>query len=80
MDLLSISNVQKDAFHMAMAMLQSTSLEPKAGAFISRVIHHALEVFSSIEHVVKENVKVMFELEKLKGEKSAYEQSKLSTD
>ena len=52
---------------MAMAALQSTSLEPEAGAFIYGVIHRAPEVFSSIEHVVKENAQVMSELEKLRG-------------
>ena len=56
-------------FHTAMAVLQSASLEHEAKVFISRVIHHALEVFSSIVHVVKENVQVMYELEKSKGEK-----------
>ena len=63
-----------------MAVLQSIFLEPKVGAFISGVIHHALEVFSSIEHVVKENAQVMSEWEKLKEKKYEYEQSKLSTD
>ena len=55
LDLLFLSTVQKNAFHVAMAVLQSTSLEPKARAFISRVINRAPKVFSSIEHVVKEN-------------------------
>ena len=55
LDLLFLSTVQKNAFHVAMAVLQSASLEPKARAFISRVISQAPEVFSSIEHVVKEN-------------------------
>ena len=59
LDLLSLSSIQKYAFHVAMTMLQSASLEPKAGAFISRVIHRALEVFSSIEHVVKKNSQVI---------------------
>ena len=63
-----------------MAVLQSVSLEPEARAFISRVIKHAHEVFSSIEHVVKENTQVISELEELRGQKSEYEQSKLSTD
>ena len=55
LDLLSLSSIQKDAFHTTIAVLQSASLEPEVGAFISWVIHHAPEVFSSIEHVVKEN-------------------------
>ena len=38
------------------------------------------EVFSSIEHVVKENAQVISELEKLREKKFEYEQSKLSTD
>ena len=50
-----------------MAMLQSISLEPKAGAFIFGVINHVPDVFSSIEHVVKENDQVIFELEVLRG-------------
>ena len=54
---------------MAMAVLQSASLEPKAKAFIYGVIHHAFKVFSSIEHVVKENSQVMSELEKFRGKK-----------
>ena len=63
-----------------MAVLQSASLDPKAGTFLYRVTHHAPEVFSSIEHVVKENTQVISELEKLREKKSKYEQSKLSTD
>ena len=50
-----------------MAVLQSASLDLEAEIFLCRVAHYALEVFSSIEHVVKEN-------------KYEYEQSKLSTD
>ena len=69
LDLLSLSNIQKDAFHTTMVVVQSTSLEPEDGAFIFRVLHRASEVFSSIEHVVKENAQVMYELEKLKGKK-----------
>ena len=61
-------------------MLQSASLELKAGAFISEVIHHAPEIFSSLEHVIKENAQVMFELEKLRGkEKSMSNPSYLLT-
>ena len=67
LDLLSLSTIQKNAFHVAMAVLQSTSLEPEAGDFISRIINHAPTVFSSIAHVVKENAQVMFELEELRG-------------
>ena len=63
-----------------MAVLQSTSLKLEARAFISRVINYAPNVFSSIENVVKENAKVIYELEELRGEKFEYEQSKLSTD
>ena len=55
LDLLSLSTIQKDAFHAVMAVLQSASLDPKAGIFLSRVTHRASEVFSSIEHVVKKN-------------------------
>ena len=49
-----------------MAMLQLASLELVARAFISRVIHRDPDLISSIEHVVKENAQVMFELEKLR--------------
>ena len=63
-----------------MAVLQSASLELEVGAFIYRVINCALEVFSSIEHVVKENAQVIYELEELRGKKFKYEQSKLSID
>ena len=80
LDLLSLSTIQKNAFHATMVMLQSASLEPEVRDFIFGVINHALEVFSSIEHVVKENSQVISELEELRGEKSNYEQSKLSTD
>ena len=52
----------------------------EAGAFIYGIINYALAVFSSIEHVVKENAQVMSELEKLKGGKYEYKKSKLSTD
>ena len=55
LDLLSLSTVQKKkkkALHAAMAILQYASLDPKAGAFISRIINLAPAVFSSIEHVV----------------------------
>ena len=63
-----------------MAVLQSASLDLEAGTFLFGVIHRVPEVFSSIEHVVKENAQVIFELEKLKKKKFEYEQSKLSTD
>ena len=63
-----------------MTMLQSASLKPEVRAFIYGVITCAPEVFSSIENVVKENGQVISELEELRGEKSNYEQSKLSTD
>ena len=52
-----------------MAVLQFASLELEAGAFIYGVIHPAPEVFSSIEHLAKENAQVMYKLEKLKWKK-----------
>ena len=70
LDLLSLSTIQKNAFHATMVVLQSASLEPTIEAFISRVIHCTPEVFSSIEHVVKENAQVMSELEKLREKKN----------
>ena len=73
LDLLSLSTVQKNAFHVAMTMLQFDFFDPEAGAFISGVIHRAPKVFSSIEHVVKENAQVMFELEKLREKNYEYE-------
>ena len=56
-----------------MAVLQFASLEPGTVAFIFGLIYRAPEVFSSINHVVKENDQVVFELEKLKGKKIEYE-------
>ena len=79
-DLLSLSTIQKDAFHATMTVLQFASLDPEVEISIYGVIHCAPEVFSSIEHVVKENDQVISELEKLREKKSQYEQSKLSTD
>ena len=55
---------------MQLLVLQSASLEPEVGAFISGVIHRAPKVFSSVQHVVKENAQVISELEKLRGKKS----------
>ena len=52
-----------------MAVLQYASLDPKAEIFLSRVTHCAPEVFSSIKHVVKDNVQVIYELEKLREKK-----------
>ena len=69
LDLLSLSTIQKDAFHAAMAVLQSASLDPEAKIFLSRVKHRAPDVFSSIEHVVKDNAQVKYELEKLREKK-----------
>ena len=63
-----------------MAVLQFASLDLEVEIFLSRVTHYASEVFSSIEHVVKENAQVISELEKLRENKYEYEQSKLSTD
>ena len=80
MDLLSLSTIQKDAFHATMVVLQSASLNPEAEIFLFGVTHHAPEVFSSIEHVVKEKAQVISKLEKLREKKSEYEQSKLSID
>ena len=62
LDLLSLSTFQKNSFHTAMAMIQLPYLRPEARAFISGIINRAPEVFSSIEHVVKENALVIFEL------------------
>ena len=81
LDLVSLSTIQKYAFHAAMVVLQSTSLDPKAKIFRYGVTHRATEVFSFIEHVVQENAQVISELEKLREKKkSKYEQSKLSID
>ena len=52
-----------------MAVLQSISLEHEARAFISRIINRAPAVFSSIEHVVKENAQMVSKLEELRGKK-----------
>ena len=52
-----------------MAVLQSASLDPEVEIFLYGVTHHALEVFSSIEHVVKENAQVIYELKKLREKK-----------
>ena len=80
LDLLSLSTIQKDAFHASMALLQSASLNPKSEILLYGVTHCASEVFSSIEHVVKVNAQVIFELEKLREKKIyEYEKSKLST-
>ena len=65
LDLPSLSTIQKDVFHAAMAVLQSASLDPEARTFLYGVIHHAPKVFSSIEHVVNENAQVIYKLEKL---------------
>ena len=51
---------------MALAVLQSVSLNPEAEIFLFEVTHCALEVFSSIDHVVKEHAQVIYELEKLR--------------
>ena len=80
LDLLSLSTIQKDDFHAAMAVLQSASLDPKVEIFLYGVTHRSPEVLSSIEHVVKKNAQVIYELEKSRGKKYEYEQSKLSTD
>ena len=80
LDLLSLSIMQKDAFHVGMAVLPSASFNLEARTFLSGVTHIAPKVFSSIEHVVKKNAQVIFELEKLREKKSEYKQSKLSID
>ena len=80
LDLLSLFTIQKYAFHAVMAVLQSSSFDLEARTFLYGVIHYDPKVFSSIEHIVKENVQVIFELEKLREKKSEYEQSKLSTN
>ena len=64
-----MSTIQKDAFLSAMAMLQSTSLDPEVEIFLDGVTHRVPEVFSYIEHVVKENAQVISELEKLRERK-----------
>ena len=69
LDLLSLTTIQKDAFHAVMAVLQSTSLDPEAEIFLYGFTHRTPEVFSSIKHVVKENVQVISELEKLREKK-----------
>ena len=66
LDLLSLSTIHKDAFHATIVVLQSASLDPEADIFLYGVTHRAPKVFSSIEHVVKENAQVIYELEKLR--------------
>ena len=80
LDLLSLSTIQKDAFHVAMVVLQSASLNVEAEIFFYGVAHYAPDAFYSIEHIRKENAQVISELEKLREKKSKYEQSKLSID
>ena len=80
LNLLSLFTIQKDVILAAMVVLQSASLDPEVETFLSGVTHRAPEVFSSIEHVVKENPQVIYELEKLMEKKNEYKQSKLSTD
>ena len=75
LDLLSLSTIQKDAFHVAMVVLQSASLNVEAEIFFYGVTHCAPDAFYSIEHIG-----VISKLEKLREKKSEYEQSKLSTD
>ena len=53
-----------------MVVLQSASLDLEVGTFLYGVTHRALEVFSSIEHVVKENAQEIYELEKLMEKKN----------
>ena len=48
LDLISLSTVQKNVFHVTMVVLQFASLEHEDGAFIYRVIHCAPDVFSSL--------------------------------
>ena len=43
--LLSLSTIQKDAFHAAMAVLQSSSLDPKAEICLYAVTHYAPRYF-----------------------------------
>ena len=69
MDLLSLSTIKKDAFHAAMAILQFASLDPDDEIFLYGFTHCSLEVFSSIEHVVKDNAQVISKLEKLREKK-----------
>ena len=69
LDLLFLSIIKKYVFHAAMAVLQSVSLNLEAEIFLYGVTHRAPEVFSSIEHVVKENAQVISELEKLREKK-----------
>ena len=73
MDLLSLSTIQKYAFHAAMAVLQFTSLDPEAKNFLYGFTHRSPEAFSSIEHVVKDNAQVISKLEKLREKKFEYE-------
>ena len=70
LDLLSLSTIQKDAFHVAMAVFQSISLDLEAKIFLYGGTHREPEVFSSIEHVVKDNAKGIFEFEKLREKKN----------
>ena len=70
LDLHSISTIQKDAFHATMAVLQFASLDLEAEIFLFGVTHRVPEVFSSIEHIVKENAQVISELEKLREKKN----------
>ena len=69
LDFLSVSTIQKNAFHAAMTVLKSASLDLEAKTFLYGVTHRAPKLFSSIEHVVMENAQVIYELEKLREKK-----------
>ena len=53
-----------------MTVLQSSSLDLEAKIFLYAVTHRAPKVFSSIEHVVKENAQMISKFEKSREKKN----------
>ena len=78
LDLLSPSSNQKDAFHVALAMLESISQMCKAKAFISNALAQTSYIFSSIDCAVKSNAEIVSKLDALKEKKVEFDHSLLA--
>ena len=77
LDLLSLSSSQKDAFCVALAVLESTSQVPESKVFISEPLAETSSIFSSMDCAVKYTLEIIFKLDALKGKKMEFNHSLL---
>ena len=78
LDLLSLTTTQRDAFRIALAMLESTSQMPKAKAFILEALAEMSSIFSSLDCAMKLSMETVSKLDALKEKIMEFDHSLLA--